>query len=234
MHVRIFFTAYVLFALTSLAFAQVENDEIKPNTIIYIYPQHLFINGIRGDIEFNEAQSKLRIVIGGLYYNRTVNKEGDMVKTSSTSQYFGELRNDKALSYGINFGLKWLINTREAFRGEEIINQFFGADLQYRTHTIKYNDFDYLPRVIDGITFYSYELTEFKGSTTQFGIAGYYAYEALYKHISINLKAGLAYYTATQSEASKQHRDFSAEGFLSPAYSGFAPYGLIGFGYRLE
>lgn len=235
MRVKLFIFTGVFIALTGLAFAQQNEEEIKANTIIHIYPQHLFLNGIRADLELNEANSKLRVLLGGLYYNRFVNKDGDMLLINRTNSFYSnELRNDKATGFGINLGLMQLISSRERFNNSEIINQFIGAELQYRSHLIKFNDFDYVPKVVDGITFYNYELTDFKGSANQTVLTMFYGYEAMSKYLVINFKFGAAYYYATQDNFSKAFRDFSQEGIFSPAYHGLAPYVLLGFGFRLE
>jgi hypothetical protein len=231
-----FFTFTIVFiALTGLALAQQNNEEIKPNTIINIYPQHLVLNGIRADVELNEANSKLRILIGGVYYNRFVNKNGQMLLSNKINSFYSsELHNDKATGIGLNFGLMQLINSRERHTGIKFINQFIGSELQYRSHLIKFNDFDYVPKVVDGITFYNYELTDFKGTATQTAITLFYGYEALMNFLVINFKLGAAYYYASQDVLSKDYRDFGKEGLFSPAYNGFAPYALFGVGFRLE
>lgn len=203
------------------------------NAGIYIYPQYFIVNGLRSDLHFS-ADNGLGITVGLMMFNGKTNKDGNRNK-ANYSYYFSNdpLRNeDYASSFGYSIAATHVINF-DNNDGNYITRQLIGIEFSTLQTNINFYEYAYVPKTIDDLIYYTFELENFRESAYQAGAGAYYMVEFIWPYVALNLKVGGMQKWSTQSENLKTYKNYDKK-ITDFAYSGFVPQALVGIGIFIK
>lgn len=194
---------------------------------INIVPQYVFINGIKGDVEFN-ISNDIHLYGGGQFYTGLVNSSGnESVSKSSTSTADQSKRsNDKINGNGYHVGAKYY------FIHSEFEDFYIGCEASYNSYDFKLNDYSYFPYIDDGLQFYEYRLGEIIAKSSQMAYSSSVGITQKYGRFVFNAWAGVAFTQATTSDNFHTYRK-SDTYYWGYAYNGWSPNAGIKVGMIL-